>query len=564
MIESLKIKNVALARNIFLNFTPGFNVFLGETGAGKSIILDALNFVLGAKANQELITTGENQMRVEVAFRDFSSDVLNELDNLGFERDEILIIVRTLEKNGKSDIKINGNSATLSMLKSLTRFLVDSYSQHENLILLKQKNHIFLLDSFNPNFLTFEKEKLSYLILKLKEIEKQINIIGGSGENRERLIDLLQYQINEIESVKPTPLEEQELIEAITKFNNSEKIVSSLSECNSCLNSSQFSAITQLKNGLRNLSSIENLSENYTQLYERLKNSIYEIEDIAFSVKDELNSVDFDQRKFDLMDARLDKLKSLKKKYGGDVSKVLEFLTKAKLELDNLLNGEEKLANLTTEKNKFKKEILEFCQILNKKRNEISAEIEKKIKIELEDLGMKNARFKVKIEIDENSFSKNGYDNVEFLFSANAGEDLKPLSKIISGGEMSRFMLAIKNIIAGEKTCLVFDEVDSGISGRIGAAVAERIARLSMFNQVICISHSAQVCAMADNYYFISKIVDDGKTTSFAENIKSERIVDELSKLSGGKLESEIIKKHAQELLNWAQNFKKNLNKEAI
>lgn len=558
MIEHIKIKNVALLRNVSIDFSEGFNVLLGETGAGKSIILDALNFVLGAKADKELITTGEESLRVEASFSSYSKDVDNELSELGIEQEENLIISRTLTIEGKSDIRINGNSATLSMLKSVTKYLVDSYSQHENLILLKPKNHLGILDSFNNEILNEEKQKLSEVIIKLKDVSNQLGSIGGNTENRERMIDLLKFQIEEIEALKPKVVEEEEIIATLAKYNNSEKIATGLSEAVTSLDGNEYSALSGLKNAIRNLTGIENFSNEYVVLNERLKSTMYELEDIATSLRQEQRGVTFDEKQYEILDAKLDRYKMIKKKYGGSIEKILEYLTKTKVDYDNLVNAEEKLAELEKQKQNLVLQGNNICKILTDKRKAIANEIEGKIKNELFELGMKNAQFKVDFSVKEN-FDAQGKDDVEFLFSANAGMDLKPLSKIISGGEMSRFSLAVKNIIKGEKACLVFDEIDAGISGEIGGAVAQRIATLAKNNQVICISHSAQVCAMADSFNHVTKHVENQKTYSTVNNLKEDEIVVELAKISSGKLLGDVAIAHAKQLLARANEFKSKL-----
>ena len=558
MIESLKIKNVALLRNVTIDFVNGFNVLMGETGAGKSIILDALNFSLGAKSDKELITTGEQSLRVEVVFSGYQKEVNEELENLGIETDDKIIIVRTLSQDGKTDIRINGSFATLSMLKSISKFLADSYSQHENLVLLKPKNHLAILDAFNPNILTKEKEELAQIVNELRNIKEQIKQIGGSGENRERLIDLLKFQVEEIESVKPSKKEEDEIIEAVAIYNNSEKIALSLQEATLSLDGNEFSILNSIKSAIRNLNSISTYSSVYKEITERLMSAMYELEDISSLLNKEKRAVSFDERQFVLLDAKLDKYKILKKKYGGNVEKVLEYLQKTKIDLDNLVNAEEKLAKYEKEISILENNGLIISEKLSTKRKELAKEIEEKIKLELSELGMKNARFICNFA-KKDVFGENGYDEVEFLFSANAGMDLKPLSKIISGGEMSRFSLAIKNIVKEAGACLVFDEIDSGISGEVGRAVGQRIARLSKNNQVICISHSAQVCSMADSYYLVTKHVEDGKTSSKVENLNGERIRQELAKMSSGKAISEISLAHANELIERANAFKMNL-----
>lgn len=554
MIESLKIKNVALLRNVTIDFVNGFNVLMGETGAGKSIILDALDFSLGAKSDKELITTGEQSLRVEAVFCDYQKEINKELKELGIETDDKIIIVRTLNQDGKSDIKINGSSATLSMLKSISKFLADSYSQHENLVLLKPKNHLSILDAFNPSILTNEKEELTKIVNQLKNIKEQIKQIGGSGENRERMIDLLKFQVEEIESVKPTKKEEDEIIETIAIFNNSEKIVLALQDATSSLDGNEFSILSSIKNAIRNLNSISTYSTLYKELNERLVSAMYELEDISSLLNKEKRTISFDERQFEILDAKLDKYKMLKKKYGGTVEKVLEYLQKTKLDLNNLLNAEEKLANYEKEVAVLESKAMTFCEKLSAKRKELAKQIEEKIKLELAELGMKNAKFVCNF-VSKDNFDENGVDEVEFLFSANAGMDLKPLSKIISGGEMSRFSLAIKNIVKEAGACLVFDEIDSGISGEVGRAVGQRIARLSKNNQVICISHSAQVCSMADSFYLVTKQVEDGKTSSKVENLSGERVKQELAKMSSGK-ESEISLAHANELIERAKAYK--------
>lgn len=555
MIESLKIKNVALLRNVTIDFATGFNVLMGETGAGKSIILDALNFSLGAKSDKELITTGEQNLRVEAVFSNFQKEINEELENLGIESDDKIIIVRTLNQDGKSDIKINGSSATLSMLKSISKFLADSYSQHENLVLLKPKNHLAILDAFNPSALMCEKEELTKIVNDLRNIKEQLKQIGGSGENRERLIDLLKFQVEEIENVKPTQKEEDDIVETLAIYNNSEKIILALQDATSNLDGNEFSILNSIKSAIRNLNSISNYSSVYKELNDRLLSAMYDLEDISSLLNKEKRAVSFDEKQFELLDARLDKYKILKKKYGGTVEKVLEYLQKTKLDLDNLLNAEKKLATYEKEIAILDNKALALCEKLSTKRKELAKEIEEKIKLELAELGMKNARFVCDFA-RKDGFDENGYDDVEFLFSANAGMDLKPLSKIISGGEMSRFSLAIKNIVKEAGACLVFDEIDSGISGEVGRAVGQRIARLSKNNQVICISHSAQVCSMADSFYLVTKQVENEKTSSKVENLSGQRVLQELAKMSSGKAISDISLAHANELIERANAFK--------
>jgi DNA repair protein RecN (Recombination protein N) len=558
LIESLKIKNVALLRDVKIDFANGFNVLLGETGAGKSIVLDALNFVLGAKADKELITHGESEMRVEAVFSSYSSFVSQALEEFGLEDEGILIINRFFSLQGKSEVRVNGNACTLTMLKEITKFLVDSYSQHENLILLKPKNHLHILDSYNPELLEPEKQEISLLLKTLKEVNKKINDLGGDGAQRERLLDLLSYQIEEISTLSPTEKEELELTQKIELMRNSEKIALSLAEGLQLLDGSDYSALNMLRTAIKNLDGLERFSENFASINQRLNSTLYELEDIISTYSDEESKIYFNEKEYEILDLKLDKYKLIKKKYGQTVNDVINFLNNATEQFDNLKNAEKHLKELEINKAKLNQQLETQCKKLSDKRKTLAAELETKLKSELEFLGMKNTKFIINFQKSEN-YNLNGNDEVEFLFSANAGVDVKPLSKIISGGEMSRFSLALKNIIKDEQACLVFDEIDAGISGEIGKAVAERIANLSVKNQIICISHSAQVCAMADNFFFVEKNVKNNLTTTNITKLKEQEIINQLAVMSSGKQLNQVSLAYANQLLTLSQQFKSKL-----
>lgn len=555
MLESIKIKNVALIRDVSIDFVNGFNVLMGETGAGKSIVLDAINFALGQKVDKDLITSGENQMRVEAVFCDLSLDLQNEMSNFGLMNEEKLIISRMYDIAGKSDIKVNGSSVTLSMLRSITKFLVESYSQNENLVLLKTKEQLALLDNFSQMYFAGEKQKIKTLVKSLNEIQTKLDEIGTNFENRERMIDLLKFQIDEIEKINPSQEKEDEIIDIISKYNNAEKITSNLQGAISELDEGEFSCLNQLRLAVRQLGSISNFSKEYSNLENQLNNAMIDIEDAVSSLQKQAREIYFDENEYQKLDLKLDEYKMLKKKYGGTIQKVLEFLNKAKNDYDNLIFAEDKMAKLESEKLKLINQANEVCEILSEKRKEKAKELESQIKLELGMLGMKNANFVVNFTKKE-KFDENGFDEIEFLFSANTGIEVRPLSKIISGGEMSRFSLALKNIIKQNNACLIFDEIDSGISGEIGREVGKRIAKLSLDNQVICISHSPQVCAMADCFNLVVKQVENSVTFSNVVKLTDEEIVRELAKMSSGKDLTQISLSHANELLKRAKDLK--------
>ncbi len=558
MIESLKIKNVALLRDIKIDFVNGFNVLLGETGAGKSIILDALNFVLGAKADKELVTHGEDSMRVEAVFSSYSPLVSKALVELGFEDEGVLIINRFYSLQGKTEIRVNGNACTLTMLKEITNYLVDSYSQHDNLMLLKPKNHLGILDSYNPDALKQEKEELSSLLKELKEIRAKVKALGGSGAERERLLDLLKYQIEEITDLNPTKQKEDELIGKVNLMKNAEKIAVMLSEGLTSLSESEFSALNFLRSGAKNLAGLDMYSNSFTLLNERLNSTLYELEDIVALFEDEKDNIYFNEKEFELLDAELDRYKAIKKKYGATIEDVLLYLEKTTKEFEELENAEKNLEKLEKEKELLTKKVEKLCDALTQKRKEFAGEIEKQLVYELAFLGMKNVKFVVDFK-KLDSFAETGNDDIEFLFSANAGVEVKPLSKIISGGEMSRFSLAMKNIIKDQQACLVFDEIDAGISGEVSGAVAERIANLSVNNQVICISHSAQVCSMADSFFYVKKSVENNLTSTSVKKLSGDEITNQIAIMGSGKNLNEVSIAYAKQLLDSSQAYKTDL-----
>lgn len=555
MIKTLKVKNLALISDLTLEFKRGFNVLLGETGAGKSIILDAIDFVMGTKADKSLISHGKDFLRVEACFEDYNDLTSKALIEMGFEDEGLIIICRTLSADGKSDIKLNGNSVTLSMLKMITVYLADSYSQHENMLLLKEKNQLAILDGMIEG-LEGLKTKLRVLFSSRNDIVNQIAELGGSDENRSRELDFLQYQIQEIKDLNPTLEEENSLLERFKILSSSEKISSALENAYESLERN-VSAISQVKIAQKELGAIADYSQKYSDLVSRLQDCYFEIDDIATSVRDEISNVRFDQREMDEVDRRLDRYKDIKRKYGNSVEVVLSRLEDMQKKFDTISNADEQLDLLNKKLKSIDAEIKLLCDDITKVRVEFAKKFETEMEKQFSDLGMKNGRFKV--GFDNIAPTANGADGVQFLFSANLGEDLKPLSKIISGGEMSRFMLAYKNFNIKDKSTVIFDEIDAGMSGDIGSAVAKKIAFISIFNQVICISHLPQVCCMADNIFYVYKTTDNGKTQSYVKIVDGDDKACKIAKLSGGEGVSDEAIAHAKQLINWAEQYKNSI-----
>lgn len=559
MLKSLSIKNFAIIKNIDINFESKFNVIVGETGAGKSMVLDALNFVLGGKSNKDNIRHNEQSMSVRAVFENYNKNTANILSEYDIEQEDVLIISRSFNQEGKSSCLVNGQSVTVSMLKNIAETLLDFYGQHENVELLKVKNHIQMLDACDVSIENLKDEV--YKKIKLKnDITSQIQSLGGDESNRERMIDLLNFQIKEIESAQIKQDEEDELKYQLSLMQNSEKIVESVSGAVNALKQSNLSIVSQL---------IENASahdESLKELKSRAKSAIIELEDVCDSLSDYVSSLNFSESDMDKIDSRLDVIKSIKKKYGQSLEHVNSYLEKIKVDYDNLVNCEDKMNELNDNLKNVNKELFDLSKQLRGKRLLVSNKIQTLIEKELSSLGMKNARFVVKFNDIPTSpdfnYTKNGFDEVEFLWSANLGEELKSLAKTISGGEMSRFMLAVKNVLANPDSVstLVFDEIDSGISGETGLMVAQKMANLSQSYQLLCISHMQQVTAMADKYIFIEKKSDNCETISQAKEIDGDDVISYIAGMTGMK-QSETAINTAKELKNISDLYKANLNK---
>ncbi len=540
MLETLKIENVALIKTLEIDFSSGFNIIMGETGAGKSIIIDALNFVLGDKADKTLIRFNEETMKVSALFS-VSNQVKNLLSELGFEEDDQVLLSRTYSQSGKGECRINGQIVPVAMLKQLGFALVSTLSQNESIGLLKQKNHLSILDNYKSSDLIKVKEELEAITSKLNELSKEIKSYGGSEANRIRQIDMLKFQINEIENANILENEDIILQDKLTKLSNADKISNALSNALSCLENDN-AGLDLIRSAISSLSQIENYDENASKIISTLQESLLGVQDSVDFMYQIREEYDVNPRDLDNLLERKDVLDNLKHKYGGNLSEVQNFMIMAKNELDNLENAEEYLAKKQEER----KKLLELAQEkfieLSEKRREHAKELEEKISLGLKDIGILNAKFKVDfISLaqslsDIETYNVNSFEDVEFLFSANVGEELKPLAKTISGGEMNRFMLIFKNIVAEESSpeTLIFDEIDSGISGHIAVSVAKKIAKLSKKYQILCISHLPQVVSMGDTFYYVSKSDNGQRTETTIRKLTDNEIVHEICELTYG------------------------------
>jgi len=554
MVEKLKINNFALIKSLEIDFSNGFNVLIGETGAGKSIILSALNFVLGGKADKAIIRSGEEVAKVSAVFSCDSVKLNNLFEQFGIEKSDELLITRSYNTQGKNDVRINSEMATVGMLKEFGALLVDSYNQNEQVEMTKTKNHIRILDSYKPQTINVFKSKLMPLIEEINSIDAEIKKLGGNGENRARRIDILNYQIQEIEDAALKEGEEEELSDTLARISQSEKVLNAISELENVLSGEDYSLISSLSAAKNKMIGLASIDEQLADISDRLSSSVIELEDISESLSSIYEKFSFDENKINSLIARRDEIDGLKHKYGKDYSEIMQYLMSSKQELDLLSNAEEKLFELSNKRAEIKEQIFKLSKKLSNQRKENAKEIEKLLENGLKEVGIKNSKFKICFAnepvFDEfETFSEEGFDVVEFMFSANLGEELKPLSKTISGGEMSRFMLVLKNILAetGGAQTIVFDEIDSGISGQIADEVALKIESLSKNYQIICITHLPQVAAKGDNFIHVFKETVDGRTESKCEILTDEQIIKQIAITASGNVTDASIQ-YAKEL----------------
>lgn len=565
MLERLRLQNFALFVDQSVEFDNGFNSLLGETGAGKSIIIDALSFVIGAKSDKIVIRYGENSTKVEAVFSELSQNAKNLLAEAGIEFDDSIIVSRSLNVSGKNDIRINGNFVTLTFLKELGACLINIFGQHENMTLLNDKNHLSILDSYDEEKTHELKNQLGQLLCESHDIDEKINSLGGDQATRERDIDLLEYSINEIESSNLRIGEDEELAKNIAKNASFEKIVSAINSVISTMEmGSAFSVEGNLKQSSKLLVEIEKYDEKFGELAKRLDSARLEIEDIRETLEEERDASYFDERQLESMIEREQVIKKLKRKYGATIEDVLQYLSDAKQRKDNLLNAEYEIAKLEKQKDEIVGKLKAVCDKLTSLRKNMAEQIENKVVLELKELGMKNTTFKVQISPKAEEFSRErvnstGFDDVKFLFSANLGQAVKSLSKTISGGEMSRFMLAVKNVLRNDEGMLVFDEVDAGISGQIAISVAQKLAKIALHNQILVISHLPQVSSMGDHFFKVTKNVVENQTISTVSKLEGDEIVNVIAGMGFGESLTGNACEYAKDLITKNDEFKKSL-----
>ena len=567
MIRRIEINNIALIDHLEIEFSKGLTALSGETGSGKSIIIDSLAFVLGDRADKTLIKYGQTEADVTAIFEvEENCTVLRKLEEYGFPCDLEILVSRKMSVTGKNEIRIQGKTATLAILKEVCAELVDIFGQGQHLALLNEKNQLAVLDSF-CNF-GDACEKLHALSGKLSAINRELKSFGGSDAERERLAYILRYQIEEIRNAELDEVEEAELIAANRRMMNAEKIAQALAQAKGCLDGEEgaLSAISFAEGALKTIVGVE---EDAEKLSERLASARLEIDDVAATLEQLLDKTEFSPAEADRVSTRLEHIKTIKRKYGGSISDALKFLAEAEVKYENLTNSAEKIEALNDERLKVLREMYCLAEKKSCERKLVAKNLADSIMCELQDLGMKHTQFVVEFNAQPNfddfckSPSANGYDSVVFLMSANVGEPLKPLSKVISGGEMSRFMLAVKNITAKAEhiPTMVFDEIDTGISGTMAQKVALKLANVSSSKtdgfQCIVITHLPQIVAMSDVSLYVDKQERDGRTYTTVTQLGENQRAQEVARLMGSVGEHGLVS--AKELLDYSASYKAKL-----
>lgn len=553
MLTSLKIENVAIIESAAIEFGCGLNVLTGETGAGKSIVIDSINAILGERTSRDIIRTGAQSAKVYAVFEDVSDRVREFLDDNGIDcEDSVLIINRTLSREGKNICRLNGAPVTVSMLREIGRELIDIHGQHDNQSLLSPEKHCGFVDSFADNAVLIADYREKYG--RLCEIRSRLKKLTTDESSKSQRIDFLTYQIDELEKAEITIGERDELKARKSLINNSQKVIEGLNAAYEALRA-DGAGIDMITDAESEISDASAYMESLAEASEKITDIRYELEDIAETVRDALSEVDFDPSELDEIDERLDLLYRLSKKYGETEEEMLEYLEKARSELESIAFSEEKVKELQKQEAKALAETKAAAQRLTESRRTAGERLSRAICSELEFLDMPNVRFVVKC--DDVGLTENGRDSIEFLISANVGEETKPLAKIASGGELSRIMLAIKNVLAetdGVDT-MIFDEIDTGVSGRAAQKIAMKLRSASKGRQVICVTHLAQIAAQGDVHLYISKSVSDGKTFTNIKSLLEEDRVAEIARIMGGMEITKLQLESAREMLKNAGNI---------
>lgn len=560
MLELLHIENIAVIEQADIQFRPGFNALTGETGAGKSIVIDAMGAVLGGRTSRDLIRTGSKKAVVGAEFSGVAED-LPGLAECGAEPDEdgLLMIQREIDADGKNLCRINGRPVTVSQLRTLGANLLNIHGQHDGQQLLDEEQHGAYLDRFGQLENALGEYRRTYDAMA--GLRRRMDSLRMDEAEKARKVDSLRFQIEELERAELCPGEEEELLEKRDLLRNGEKYLSAVSGADQFLNGNDEAsgAVSLIQEAENALAHVKGRNGRLEDIWNRLEQLRCEAYDLAETVRDMAGEFDFSPEELDAVESRSDQLYRLKKKYGATVEDMLAFLDRSRRELDEIETADDTLTRLESQLARAEESVTAAGAALTKARKASAADLEQQILKELRDLDMGRVRFS--IEFTPKESGPDGCDAIRFLMSANAGEDLKPIARIASGGELARIMLALKNVLAEQERVgtLVFDEVDTGVSGRAAQKVAEKLAQVSRHKQVLCVTHLPQLAAMADSHFSVEKGVRKGRTFTQVLQLDREQRKAELARLTGGSRVTDALLQSAGELLDEAEAYRRKL-----
>lgn len=560
MLELLHIENIAIIERADIEFGRGFNALTGETGAGKSIVIDALGAVLGQRTSRELIRTGAEKAFVSAAFGDVPAELPGLAENgLAPEEDGTLLLQRELYGDGKNVCRVSGRPVTVAQLRRIGASLLNIHGQHDGQQLLDEEQHLIYLDRFGRVEAELDAYRARYDAWRATR--REMDALRMDEAEKARRVDMLRHQIGELERADLQEGEEEALLARRNILRNGEKFISAISEADACLNGGDegLGAVSAIKEAEDALRSLRSLGDAFITLSDRLETLRCEAYDLAETIRDKKDEFDFSPQELDAVESRCDQLYRLKKKYGSSVEEMLAYLERSREELDRIEYADDRLAQLEQKLKAQEKAARDAAKTLSEKRRAAAKELEARISRELSELDMPKLRFS--IDFQDKELAEDGTDTVAFLMSANMGEALRPIQKIASGGELSRIMLALKNVLAEQDSVMtmVFDEVDTGVSGRAAQRVAEKLAKLSRTRQVLCVTHLPQLTAMADVHFGVEKGEENGRTLTRVRLLDRAARRAEIARMSGGDHPSETMLSGAEELLSAAEAFKNKL-----
>ncbi|PGB03961.1 DNA repair protein RecN [Bacillus toyonensis] len=570
MLSELSIRNFAIIEALNISFQKGLTVLSGETGAGKSIIIDAISLLVGGRGSAEFVRYGTEKAEIEGLFyvEDDKHPCIEKAEELDIEiEDGMIILKRDIAANGKSVCRVNGKLVTLSILKEVGKTLVDIHGQHETQDLMNEERHLFMLDHFDGEHKQLDIYQTVYA--DYEKLKKQLKSLSENEQQMAHRLDLIQFQHEEIRKADLKMDEENELTEERLQISNFEKIYKALGDAYRSL-SADGQGLDNVRSAMGQMESITHLDEVYQENHDSIANSYYLLEEVAYQLRENLDMMEYDPNRLDEIETRLNEIRMLKRKYGNNVEEILAYADKIEQEIFTIENKDVHIETTKKQLKELESIILKEATLLSNMRHELAEHLTNAIHQELKELYMEKTKFEVRIMKREGNaeeplvegapvrLTADGYDHVEFYISTNPGEPLKPLSKVASGGELSRIILALKSIFSKHQgiASVIFDEVDTGVSGRVAQAIAEKIYRVSVNSQVLCITHLPQVASMADSHLFIRKQVANDRTITSVTVLTMEDKVTEIARMISGVEITDLTTEHAKELLTQAHHFK--------